>query len=65
MVIVLLLLLLSNESSDDCLAVFAACVSRDDQWILDSACSFHICYHKDWFSSYEPVQSGDFVRVGQ
>jgi 5'-3' exoribonuclease 2 len=25
---------------------------------------FHICYNKDWFSSYEFVQPGDFVRVG-
>ncbi|KAK1652805.1 hypothetical protein QYE76_070610 [Lolium multiflorum] len=54
-----------NDSSDgDCLAVLAACVSRDDEWILDTACSFHICCNKDWFSSYESVQSGDFVRVG-
>ncbi|KAK1654004.1 hypothetical protein QYE76_071809 [Lolium multiflorum] len=54
-----------RDSSDgDCLAVLAACVSRDDEWILDTACSFHICCNKDWFSSYESVQSGDFVRVG-
>jgi hypothetical protein len=54
----------SDSSDGDCLAVLAACVSRDDEWILDTACSFHICCNKDWFSSYESVQSGDFVRVG-
>uniref|UniRef100_A0ACD5Y5J0 Uncharacterized protein n=1 Tax=Avena sativa TaxID=4498 RepID=A0ACD5Y5J0_AVESA len=55
----------SGDSSDgECLAVFAACASRDDEWILDTACSFHICCNKDWFSSYESVQTGDFVRVG-
>ncbi|KAK1613221.1 hypothetical protein QYE76_036894 [Lolium multiflorum] len=54
----------SDSSDGDCLAVLVACVSRDDEWILDTACSFHICYNKDWFSSYESVQSGDFVRVG-
>jgi hypothetical protein len=25
---------------------------------------FHICCNKDWFGSYEFVQPGDFVRVG-
>uniref|UniRef100_A0ACD5XBE3 Uncharacterized protein n=1 Tax=Avena sativa TaxID=4498 RepID=A0ACD5XBE3_AVESA len=54
----------SDSSDGECLAVFAACASRDDEWILDSACSFHICCNKDWFSSYESVQTGDFVRVG-
>ena len=54
----------SDSSDGDCLAVFAACVSRDDEWILDTACSFHICYNKDWFSSYESMQTGDFARVG-
>ena len=32
----------SDSSDSECLAVFAACVSRDDEWILDTACSFHI-----------------------
>uniref|UniRef100_A0ACD5YBP3 Uncharacterized protein n=1 Tax=Avena sativa TaxID=4498 RepID=A0ACD5YBP3_AVESA len=54
----------SDSSDGECLAVFAACASRDDEWILDIACSFHICCNKDWFSSYESVQTGDFVRVG-
>ena len=53
-----------NSSDGECLAVFAACVTRDDEWILDTACSFHICCNKDWFSSHEIVQTGDFVRVG-
>ena len=53
-----------GSSDGECLAVLAACVSRQDEWILDTACSFHICCNKDWFSSYELVQTGDFVRVG-
>jgi hypothetical protein len=33
----------SSDSSDgECLAVLAACVSHDNEWILDTACSFHI-----------------------
>jgi 5'-3' exoribonuclease 2 len=54
----------SDSSDGECLAVLAACVSRDNEWILDTACSFHICCNKDWFSSYECVQTRDFVRVG-
>uniref|UniRef100_A0ACD5ZRV2 Uncharacterized protein n=1 Tax=Avena sativa TaxID=4498 RepID=A0ACD5ZRV2_AVESA len=54
----------SDSSDVECLTVFASCASRDDEWILDTACSFHICCNKDWFSSYESVQTGDFVRVG-
>jgi hypothetical protein len=44
-----------NYDSGDCLAVLTGCVSGHDEWILDSACSFHICTNRDWFSSYEPV----------
>jgi hypothetical protein len=32
----------SDSSDGDCLAVLAACVSRDDEWILDTAYLFHI-----------------------
>jgi hypothetical protein len=32
--------------------------------ILDSACSYHVCINKDWFSTYEPVQNGGLVRMG-
>jgi hypothetical protein len=53
-----------DSSNGECLAVLAAYVSRDDEWILDTACSFHICCNKDWFSSYESLQTRDFVRVG-
>ncbi|CAD6333781.1 unnamed protein product [Miscanthus lutarioriparius] len=45
----------------DVLVVFAGCVAGRDEWILDSACSFHICSNRDWFSSYESAQSGDVV----
>jgi hypothetical protein len=44
-----------NSDSGDCLVVFAGYVSGHDEWILDSACSFHICTNRDWFSSYKPM----------
>ena len=53
-----------NSDSGDVLVVFAGCVAGRDELILDSACSFHICSNRDWFSSYESVQSGDIVRMG-
>ena len=54
----------SDDDSGDCLVVFAGCVAGHDEWILDSACSFHICTNRNWFSSYKPVQKGDVVRMG-
>jgi hypothetical protein len=59
------LLFVSSDNSDgDVLVVFATCLYGDDELVLDSGASFHICCNKDWFSSYEFVQTGDFVRVG-
>ncbi|CAD6255778.1 unnamed protein product [Miscanthus lutarioriparius] len=49
-----------NFDSGDVLVVFAG----HDEWILDSACSFHICSNRDWVSSYKSMQSGDVVRMG-
>ena len=44
-----------NSDSRDVLVVFAGCVAGRDERILDSACSFHICSNRDWFSSYKSV----------
>jgi len=52
-----------DNSELDFLVVFADCVDGHDEWIIDSACSFHMCTNRDWFSSYEPLQNGDFVRI--
>jgi len=30
----------------------------DDDWVLDSGCTYHMCPHRDWFDSYEPVDIG-------
>jgi hypothetical protein len=29
--------------------------------VLDSACSFHICSHREWFSDYSHVHDGDVI----
>lgn len=54
----------SDEESGDSLVVFAGCVAGHDEWILDSACSFHICINRNWFSSYKSMPKGDVVRMG-
>jgi hypothetical protein len=53
-----------GSDSGDCLVVLAGCVSGNEEWILDSACSFHICTNKDWFGSFKPMRKGDVVRMG-
>ncbi|CAD6233578.1 unnamed protein product [Miscanthus lutarioriparius] len=53
-----------SSDSGDVLVVLAGCVASRDEWILDSACSFHICSNRDWFSSYKSTHSGDVVRMG-
>ena len=31
----------------------------EDQWILDSNCSFHMCPNKTWFDTYEEKSGGN------
>ena len=32
-----------------------------DSWVLDSACSFHVTPHKDWFDTYKSVNCGSVL----
>jgi len=32
-------------------------------WIPDSACSYHMCPHREWFATYEPLNGGS-VSMG-
>jgi hypothetical protein len=34
-------------------------IDKHVAWVLDSACTFHICSHRDWFSNYVDVTIGD------
>lgn len=27
-------------------------------WVLDSSCSYHMCPHREWFTTYEPLNGG-------
>jgi len=28
------------------------------EWVLDSGCTYHMCFHRGWFSTYEPLDLG-------
>jgi hypothetical protein len=40
------------ETLDSGEVLFVASVEKCFSWVLDSACTFHICLHIDWFSDY-------------
>ena len=44
-----------DYSNGDSLVAFAGCANSDDEWILDSAASFHICINRDWFITYDSL----------
>jgi hypothetical protein len=56
----------SDNSSDngDVLIAFTGCASNDAHWILDFACSYHVCFNRALFSTYEPVQNTGTVQMG-
>jgi hypothetical protein len=39
-------------------ALFVASVEKCSSWVLDSACTFHICSYRDWFSDYVQSHAG-------
>ena len=53
------------EFDSDGDVLFATSTERgsDSDWILDSGCTYHMCPHKDWFSTYDPVDS-TIVHMG-
>lgn len=50
-----------DESTFD-FALFAGDYSIDG-WLLDSACSHHMCFNRDWFDTYQSID-GRFVYMG-
>ena len=47
----------ASSTSIDCNMSFST------GWILDSACSYHMCPHREWFATYEPLNGGS-VSMG-
>ena len=52
-----------SDSDEDMLFVSSSANRLIDSWVLDSACSFHMTPHKDWFNTYKSVNYG-FVLMG-
>jgi hypothetical protein len=49
------------ETLDSGEALFVASVEKCSSWVLDSAYTFHICSHRDWFSDYVQSHAGEVV----
>nr|GEV80080.1 hypothetical protein [Tanacetum cinerariifolium] len=50
-----------NNSNGDVLVVFAGCVKTNDEWILNSGCTFHMTPNKNWFINYKPMKGGSVL----
>ena len=44
--------------------MFAGCAEIKDEWILDTACTIHMCPNRDWFTTLEPINDGGSVLMG-
>lgn len=36
--------------------------SVDDNWVFDSNCTYHICSHRDWFTTFKSIRNAESVR---
>ena len=46
-----------DDKSDFSLACVSS-VTSTDEWLCDSACSFHICFRKEWFFNFTELDGG-------
>jgi hypothetical protein len=52
-----------SESDGDMLSVSSSTDGLNNSWLLDSACSFHVTPHRNWFDTYRSINCGS-VRMG-
>ena len=50
-----------DDSSDNALVVIIGCAKTNDEWVLDTACTFHMCPHTDWITTFDSTTAGGFV----
>ncbi|KAH7550154.1 hypothetical protein JRO89_XS13G0144400 [Xanthoceras sorbifolium] len=50
--------IVQNQEQCDLLLVCTDEAKARNEWILDTACSFHMCPNRDYFSTYKSVQGG-------
>lgn len=51
----------NSEDSGFVLAVIDSNSSFSNQWVLDTACTFHMSPKRDWFTTYESVDGGSVL----
>jgi len=51
----------NSESSEFVLAVTGSDGRFKDQWVLDTACTFHMSHKRDRFNTYELVNGGSVL----
>ena len=44
-----------SDSDGDVLFATSTKKGNNSDWVLDSGCTYHMCPHKDWFFTYDPV----------
>jgi hypothetical protein len=54
----------NSYDNGDVFITFVGCASVDSLWILDSACSYQVYINRALFSTYESMQNGGTIRMG-
>jgi len=49
------------STSHEVLSVTVFDARSRDEWVLDAGCSNHICPHRDWFVTYQPIGDGNVL----
>ena len=49
--------MVEDDKSDFSLACVSS-VTSTDEWLCDSACSFHMCFRKEWFFNFTELDDG-------
>ena len=47
----------NSEVDGDLISVSSGNDALSKSWLLDSACSYHMCPKKEWFDTYKPYNS--------
>lgn len=50
-----------EQNGGELLVISDGDTKSSDEWVLDSACTFHMCPNIDWFSTYEEVLRGSVI----
>lgn len=40
---------------------FVRCPNINHEWVIDFVCTYHICPHKEWFTTFKPLHNAGSV----